>query len=149
MSKLRAVRCALALACLIFAGCVGSPQTRRDRYLARGKQYLQKGDATRAILEFKNAASAVNNDAEVFYQLGLAYLQAQDVRAAVIVQKAISLNPKHPGAQLRIAELEASTDDRQDLDDARQRLESFLRGSPRRGWRISSWLRRWLPSSYS
>jgi tetratricopeptide (TPR) repeat protein len=122
----------MALVCLIFAGCAGSPQTRRDRYLGRGKQYLEKGDSTRAILELKNAASAVNNDAEVFYQLGLAYLQAQDVRSAMIsFQKALSLDPKHSGAQLRIAQLEASTDDRQILDDARQRLETFLRGSPK------------------
>jgi len=84
MSKLGAALCEMSLVCLIFAGCAGSPQTRRDRYLGRGKQHLQKGDSTRAVLEFKNAASAVNNDAEVFYQLGLAYLQAQDVRSALI-----------------------------------------------------------------
>jgi cellulose synthase operon protein C len=130
MNKLRAGLCVLTVF-LILAGCAGSPQGRRDRYLARGKQYLDKGDSARAILEFKNAASAVNNDAEVFYQLGLAYLQARDLRGAFAsFQKAVSLNPGHTGAQLRIGQLESSTDDRQDLSDARKRLENVLRGTP-------------------
>jgi tetratricopeptide (TPR) repeat protein len=131
MWKLPAPACALALVCLLFAGCAGSPQARRDRFVARGKQYLDKGDPGRALLEFRNAAKAVNNDAEVFYQMGVAYQKTQDLVAAVAsFKKALAIDPKHAAAQLRMAELMAAASDPSILQDARGRLRTILENSP-------------------
>jgi tetratricopeptide (TPR) repeat protein len=130
MSKLRAGLCALTVF-LILAGCAGSPRARRDRYLARGKQYLDQGDITRAVLQFKNAAQVAKGDAEVQYQLGRAYLKAQDIQSAVAsFRRALALDPKHPAAQLRLAELMAAASDPAILRDARGRLKTIVESAP-------------------
>src|SRR5262249_89985 len=118
---------ATALLCIVFAGCTASPQARRDRYLARGKQFLDKDDPARALLELKNAAGVSPNDAEVYYQMGIAYQQVQDVRsAASSFQKALAINPKHAAAQFRLAEMMAAANDRSIIQEARTRLEKIL-----------------------
>jgi tetratricopeptide (TPR) repeat protein len=120
-----------ALVCVILGGCAGSPQGRRDKYLARGKQFLDKEDPARALLELKNAAGVSPNDAEVYYQMGVAYQKAQDVRSAVkSFQKALAIDPKHAAAQLRIAEMMAAANDQSIIQEARTRLEKILGDSP-------------------
>jgi tetratricopeptide (TPR) repeat protein len=122
---------ATALLCLVLGGCAGSPQGRRERYLARGKEFLEKGDASRALLELKNAAGVSPNDAEVYYQMGVAYQKAQDVRSAVLsFQKALAIDPKHAAAKLRLAEMMAAANDKSVLLEARTRLEKIVRDSP-------------------
>src|ERR1035441_4821613 len=76
---------------LIFglSSCALSPEARRDKYLASGKKLIEKKDYRRAVLEFQNALRAKPRDAEVYYQLGLADIGANDVReAALCFQKA-------------------------------------------------------------
>ena len=122
---------AAAAFCLILAGCAGSPESRRERYLARGKQFLDKGDPARALLELKNAAGVSPNDAEIYYQTGVAYQKAQDLRSAVLsFQKALALDPKHAAAQLRLAEMMAAASDKSVLQEARTRLEKIVGDSP-------------------
>jgi tetratricopeptide (TPR) repeat protein len=129
MTRLRTPACAPYLVCLLLVGCAGTPQARRDRYLARGKQNLAQGDTARALLEFKNAAKVAPNDAEAYYQLGLVYDASQDARSAVSsLRKALELNPKHPGAQLKLAEMMAATDNRELLQDAQSRFKTLLDG---------------------
>lgn len=120
----------LALVCLL-AGCARSPQALRDEHLGRGKQYLQKGDTKRALLEFKNAAKADPNDAGVYYQIGAAYQSAGDlVQAVRAFQKAITINPKHAATQLRLSELMALTNDQSLLTDAEGRLQQIVESAP-------------------
>jgi tetratricopeptide (TPR) repeat protein len=117
----------VTLQCLILVGCAGSPQARRDRYLARGKQFLEKDDPARALLELKNAAGVSPNDAEVYYEMGVAYQKAEDLRSAVLsFQKALAIDPKHAAAQLRLAEMMAAANDRSIIQQARTRLEKIL-----------------------
>ena len=60
-----------------------------------------------AILYFKNAMQKQPKEAEPYYQLGLAYLASGDVgTAASYLRKASELNPRHTGAQLKLAELD-------------------------------------------
>ncbi len=116
---------------LALGGCNRSPQARRDKFLARGKEALAKHEYSRAILEFRTAAQAMPKDAEPYYQIGLASLDAHDLRTAVgAFRKALDLNPKHPGAQLRMAELMSMTDERNWLNDAETRLKSLMEASP-------------------
>src|SRR5580700_3974799 len=85
--------------------CAISPQAKEARSLKRGQAQLAKKDYARAILEFRTAIQVMPKDAEAYYQLGLALLQSGDLRGAVgAFQKATELNPKHPGAQLKLAE---------------------------------------------
>lgn len=121
---------AVALIAAMIFGCATSPQARRQKFLSRGKQFLEKKDYTRAVLEFRNAAKATPNDAEVYYQMGLAYWDAQDPRASYAAfRKALSLNPKRTDAQLKVAQIQAATNDPELLRDAEKRLNDLLEGT--------------------
>jgi tetratricopeptide (TPR) repeat protein len=108
-----------------------TPQAKRDRFLTLGKKQLEKHDYAGATLQFRNAAQAMPKDPEAYYQLGLTSLGQGDLRSAVIfLRQASSLDPKHAGAQLKIAELEASTGDKALLDDAEKRVQEVLALDP-------------------
>lgn len=118
---------------LLFAmtACNRSPEARRDRYIAKGKELLQKKDYQRAALEFLNATQVMPKDAESYYQLGSAYLASGDVSKGVAsLRKALQLNPKHTGAQLRMAQLMTNVSDPAILKDAQERLRALLQDSP-------------------
>src|SRR5258708_31208046 len=90
----------LALFC---SGCFRTPAEKKARFMARGKQFYEKSDYARAILEFENAARIPPADAEPFYRLGLAHLAAGDSTfAAACFRKSTSIDPKHLAAQLKL-----------------------------------------------
>jgi tetratricopeptide (TPR) repeat protein len=112
----------------VLAGCVRSPESRSAKHIESGKEFLQKHDAKRAIIEFQNAVQATPRSAEAFYQLGLAYLAIGDIQKGIAgLRKAIELNPKHNEARLKLAELMASVRNPDILKDAQQRLRDLLR----------------------
>jgi len=121
----------LLLIALTFSGCMRSPEARSARYMEAGKKLLQKNDPARAILQFRSAAQTTPRNPEAYYQLGIAFLAAGDLRNGVAsLRKALDLNPKHAAAQLRLAQLMASTSDPEVLKDAQQRLQALLQDSP-------------------
>jgi tetratricopeptide (TPR) repeat protein len=122
---------ALLLVVLASAGCMRSPEAKSARYMEAGKKLLQKNDAPRAILQFRSAAQVTPRNPEIYYQLGIAYLAAGDLRNGVDgLREALKLNPKHTAAQLRLAQLMASTSDPGVLKDAQQRLQALLQDTP-------------------
>lgn len=115
----------------VLCGCARSPEARRDKYLARGKTLLEKKDYSRAILEFKNAARETPNDADVYYQLGSAAMAGADLRLAVrAFTKALELNPKHNGAQLKLAQIAAAAGDPEWVKQSEQRLQALIQEHP-------------------
>src|SRR5690349_6560131 len=95
---------AILLVGVILSGCERSPEAKKSRYMAAGRQYLQQKDYARAILQFRNAAQLTPKDPEIYYQLGMAYANAQDYTTAVAsFQRVLALKPDHLGAQLGIA----------------------------------------------
>src|ERR1035437_3389018 len=133
--KLRICLCAVAAlsAGLLAVGCNRSPQAREAQYLKRGAALTAKKDYGRAILEFRNASKAMPKDAEPYYQLGLTYLAAGNIRNGVVaLYRATELNPKHAGAQLKLSELMTTSQNPNPkvLQDAVGRLESLLTASP-------------------
>src|SRR6185312_2332462 len=86
------------------AACRTSPEAKEGKYIERGRALLAKKDYSRAILEFRNAAKEMPKDAEPYYQIGLASMAAGDGPGAIqAFHKATELNPKHSGAQLKLA----------------------------------------------
>jgi tetratricopeptide (TPR) repeat protein len=122
-----------AILCLliVMAACSTSPQSREARFLKRGDALFAKKEYARAVIEFRNAAAAVPTDAEPHYRMGLSYMAAgEEMNAARAFQKAITLNPKHAGAQLKAAEMMASSRDQQVVAEAASRLRSLFGPSP-------------------
>jgi cytochrome c-type biogenesis protein CcmH/NrfG len=115
----------------ISTACRISPQQKEAKYLQRGQIQLAKKDFVRAMLEFKNAAEAMPRDAEPHYQAGLAYLAMGNGKSAVAAfLRAATLNPKHAGAQLKIAELMTASGKKDLLEDAARRLQDLLVATP-------------------
>src|SRR6185369_1450506 len=121
---------AVVLVAAMLAGCSSSPQAQHDKHMARGKALVAKKDYSRAILEFRNAAKAMPNDAEAFYQIGVAYLGMNDLKTGyAALRRAVELNPKHREAQLKIAQLLALATDPALLRDAESKLRALLDGT--------------------
>ena len=121
----------LLVVCVTLTGCRTSPEARHDKFLKRGQELLAKKDYSRALLELRNAANAMPKDPEPHYQMGLAYLASGDGRNAVrAFQKATELNPKHAGAQLKLAEFMTTSQNRSVVLDGINRLQGVLSNSP-------------------
>jgi len=119
------------LCVVVVVGCSRSPQEREAQALSKGKSYMSTHDYSRAVLEFKNAVSAVPKDADAYYQLALAELQANRTAEAVsALRSATQLNPNHSAAQLKLAELMIMARTPELAEQAEQRLQSVLNVHP-------------------
>jgi tetratricopeptide (TPR) repeat protein len=131
MKKRRIQVVVTVLLLALAGGCHRSPEARRDRYLARGKEYLAKADYGRAVVEFRNAAQAMPKDPEPYYQLGLGFLGLNDYRSALTAfRKTLELNPKHVGAQLKIAQMKVESENPGLLKEAEGQLNAILSQNP-------------------
>ena len=129
MKKARAATLAI-VACLL-AACGGSPAERGAHYLERGKAHLAKKDYARAILDLRNAVRMLDRNPEPYYQLGRAYESAGDRGTAItFLVKATELDPKHVAAQVKLAELMASSGNKEVLLAAIDRAQRVLKISP-------------------
>ena len=120
--------CAAVVAAIVVIGCSTSPQAKEAKYLKKGEVLMEKKDFPRALLEFRNAARAMRTDAEPQYQIGRRFSSASgNVGAAVgAFRKAIDLNPKHMGAQLKLAQLMTSSGNKALIEQAAGRLKDIL-----------------------
>jgi cytochrome c-type biogenesis protein CcmH/NrfG len=116
------------LAILTLSGCNLSPEAKEAKFLAKGKKEFDKRNYAVAILDFKNASEAKPWDAEPNYQLGLSHQAGGDIRlAALYLGKATELNPRHTGAQLKLAQLMvAASGDKETLEAAQKHAQAVL-----------------------
>jgi cytochrome c-type biogenesis protein CcmH/NrfG len=127
----KCLRALIICTALAVTGCRTSPEAKEAKFLTRGNALLGQRDYPRALLEFRNAASAMPKDAEPHYRMGLAYLESGDSRSAIrAFQRAIALNPKHTGAQLKLAEFMAVSRDDKLIQEAVTRLVDAFGPSP-------------------
>lgn len=122
----------LSIALLVGAfGCARTPEAKRDRFVRAGKQFLEKKQYSRAVLEFKNAVAAMPRDPEAVYQLGLAYAAVNEMQGAWnSFRTALQLNPNHAGARLQTAMILASTPNANQWKEAEAYLADVLEQSP-------------------
>src|SRR5438105_1370514 len=121
----------LTLAMAVGSGCVRTPQEKEAKFIESGKRHMVKKDYVRAVLQFRNAVSIVPTDPEPYYQLGLAYLDAGSPREGITaLSKATEQDPKHVGAQVKLAELIATSREKEYLDEAEKRMRELLKTSP-------------------
>ena len=125
----------VVLFCSANTSCSKSPMEKEAAFLKKGKALRATGKYAQAILEFRNAAQAAPKDAEPYYQLGLAYLDRNDVsNASANFSRAVALNPKHSQAQLQMASFaiigNGILKDPQLMEDAQHRIAEVLASKP-------------------
>ncbi|HUP04313.1 MAG TPA: tetratricopeptide repeat protein [Bryobacteraceae bacterium] len=122
---------AAAAAFVMLYGCSLSPKAKEAKYLDKGKKALEEKNYGAAVLHFKTAMQAQPRDAEPYYELGMAYLGGKDYNSALsFFKKATELNPHHTEAQLKMAELLATSRDKENLSEAQKRTQDVLNLAP-------------------
>jgi tetratricopeptide (TPR) repeat protein len=124
-------RLGLFIALLASVGCNPSPEQKEAKYLKRGDTLVSKKDYARAVLEYRTAIQAKPKDAEPYYRMGLAYIAMRDLaNGARALRTATNLDPKHTGAQLKLAELLTATGDTKLIQEAASRIQTAFGPSP-------------------
>jgi tetratricopeptide (TPR) repeat protein len=127
----RVLAAALALASLSWQGCSRDPDRLATRYLATGRQYLERRDYARAVIQFRNAVRSAPSNAEAHYQLGAAALHTGDFLVArASLEEAARLDPRHKSAQLLLARLMQTSRNPDVWREAERRLQSVLDFAP-------------------
>ena len=72
----------LLSASALLVGCSGDPQKGKQKYLASGMRYMEKGRYQEAVLQFNNALKLDPRFIDAFYQLGRAHMAARNGRGA-------------------------------------------------------------------
>jgi Tfp pilus assembly protein PilF len=113
------------------AGCgLFAPKTEAA-FLKKGQDRVAAKDYARALLEFRNASRLAPQDAEPYYEIGLTQLHIGDYRAAVTAfQRCVELNPRHAGAQLKLAQMMSTSSQKELLLKAAGQLRELLKSSP-------------------
>jgi tetratricopeptide (TPR) repeat protein len=123
--------CCVTIWALTCVSCARSPAAKEAKYLARGKEFLEKKDYARAIIEFRNASAAMPKDVEPWYQLGVASLGSKQTAQAIqSFRRATELNPKHASAELELSELMLASQQPEVLQNAVERLNQVLALEP-------------------
>ncbi len=98
----------VVLMVVLAVGC-SSKEEKIASFISKGNVLLRKGDATRAILEFKNALQLDPKNVEAMYSLGKAYLAQKKYRKAYSAfRTAVDTDPNFDKARIEIAALLAS-----------------------------------------
>jgi tetratricopeptide (TPR) repeat protein len=89
----------------VFAGC-GTNQEKAVKYVARGDKLMQAGDATRAILQYKNALQLDPKSPSALLALGKAHLSRKEYPQAFrSLSAALELDPNLDEARIETATL--------------------------------------------
>lgn len=122
----RPVLAALFIVLCVLPACRQSPEQRSARFLKAGRELLAK-DPAKAVLQFRNAVQTTPQNAEAYYQLGVALLAAGDAANGIAsLRRAMDIDPNHAASHLRMAELMVTTNDPELLRSAKDRLERLL-----------------------
>ena len=95
----------VCVASLGLSAC-GSPETRKARYLTKGRAFLEQNNLDKARIEFRNALQTMPNDAEARFENGVVAERLGNARDALsFYQGALELNPDYTQARFRQARL--------------------------------------------
>ena len=113
------------------SSCTRTPQQKEANFLQAGRNHVRDKDFARAIIDFRNAAQAVPQDAEPHYQLALAYVSAGYLQDGVNeLLKTAALDPKQVAAQLKLAEILTANKNLQAVKEGEKHAEQVLGVSP-------------------
>src|SRR5262245_44853101 len=91
----------VAMITVMFSGCSGDPNVRKQKYLESGERYFEKGKYREAAIQFSNAVQVDPRYAEGHYKLAQTYLKLQQwTRAYQELSRTLELQPDNYAAQI-------------------------------------------------
>jgi tetratricopeptide (TPR) repeat protein len=119
---------ALGICAIFYFKFGGSPETRRDRFLKKGRDYISQAKVKEAVIEFRNALAADPGSAEGHHELGLALLRIGDYGNAVReFTRASDLKPDLMPPRYQLANLYMLN---QDVGRAKEQLNKIQQWDP-------------------
>ncbi len=100
--------CALGLfvAVVMFSGCHGDPNVRKQKYLESGKRYSAAGKYNEAVIQFSNALKIDKSFADGHYELAKTYMHMGQIRVAYSeLLYTVTLQPSNYKARLDLGNL--------------------------------------------
>jgi len=97
----------LFVLCFFVSGisCSGKEE-KKARHLKRARQYVEKSELTKAVIEFRNVVQIDPADDTAHYELGEIYLKLNKVREAFqSFSRAVSTNQDNLKAQLKLGQI--------------------------------------------
>jgi Tfp pilus assembly protein PilF len=96
------------LVAILFVLCIGcaSKEEKEARHLERARQYVEKTEFKKAVIEFRNVVQLDPENDAAHYELGETYLKLQQGREAFqSFSRAVSVNPENMKAQLKMGQI--------------------------------------------
>lgn len=116
-----------AMVALILSGC-GGAESRKAKYLEKGKSYLEGQNYDKAVVEFKNVLQIDPKYAEAYFLLGRAEEGRRNYQQAFgLYSKAVDLNPDHFEARVHLARFYLLGGD---LVKAKEQIDAVLSKQP-------------------
>jgi tetratricopeptide (TPR) repeat protein len=123
------VFCCLAILCLSLAlgGC-GGKEEKKAKHWSRAKQYIEKNELNKAVIELRNVTQLDPKDDAAHYELGEIYLKLKQGREAFqSYSRAAAANPENLPAQLKIGQIYLLG---KQAAEARKKAELILEKTP-------------------
>ena len=121
--------CLMFMISLVFLdmGCA-SDEEKKGKHLKRARQYVEKNELKKAVIEFKNVVKLDTKNDVAYYELGEAYLKLKQGRDAFqSFSLAVSINPDNEKAQLKMGQIFLLG---RKTKEARSKAELVLEKSP-------------------
>lgn len=117
----------LAMAALILSGC-GGAESRKAKYLEKGKGYLAEQNYDKAVVEFKNVLQIDPKFAEAYFLYGkVEEGRGNYPQAFGLYNKAVELNPDHFEARVHLARFYLAGGD---TAKAKEQIDAVLAKQP-------------------
>lgn len=108
-------------------GCASKEEKKAD-HLAKAREYAEKGEYRKAVIEFKNVIQLDPENGEAHYELGEAYLKLKQGREAFqSFARAVSINEDNLDAQLKMGQIYLLG---KKTEEARKKAEFILKRAP-------------------
>ena len=109
------------------SGCA-SDEEKRDRHFDRARDYIEKKEFNKAVIELKNVIQLDPKNDSAFYELGETYLKLnQGQEAFQAFSRAVSAKPDNMEAQLKLGQILLLG---KKTGEAREKADLILQKSP-------------------
>ncbi len=126
--KNNCLRITLVLFLLVMCAGCSSKEEKKAKHLERAKEYIEKSEFKKAVIELKNVVQLDPKNDAAYYELGETYLKLKQGKEAFqSFARAVSSNPENLKAQLKMGQIFLLA---KRTEDARKKAELILEKSP-------------------